>query len=467
MHKIGFLFLSLGIASCTVGPHYQAPKVNFLNQWFSSSSDVISQEAIDTEWWTVFNDPLLTKYIEQSAINNKDVQIALANITRARAARREAGSSLLPVLDGNTEATRSKSSAANSSFNSGEIRNVYDAGFDASWALDFFGGNRRNIEAAEARLGSAVATYNNIMLSAYSEVARNYFEARGTQKRIAITQQNTDLLKQTYDLVNTRLEVGEATQFDVARARGEFEATQARLPNLEADLEVNIFSLSVLLGLPPEALIEEMRIVQSLPPSPDIVPVGLRSDILRRRPDIQIAERELAASSAEIGAEMANLFPQFFLTGNIGAQARTFGDLFMASAGMWSLGPSMRWSIFEGGAIRARIDIEKAENQAALASYEKAVLEALADSEKALVRYGREIETRNKLQKSAQSRREAVSLAQELLDAGETDYLAVLDAQRELTASEDDLVVSETNTITKLISLYTALGGGWETRGGQ
>lgn len=461
MNKAALILLSLGLGACTVGPDYQAPNTTFMDKWFSSTSVVVSQEPINTQWWNAFNDPLLTKYIEQSAINNKDVQVAIANISRARAVRRENVGALLPSLDGSADATRSKSSGANSSFNSGEIRNIYDAGFDASWELDIFGGNRREIEASEARLGMAMASYNNVMLSTFSDVARNYYEARGMQKRIAITKQNVDLLKQTYDLVNTRMEIGESTQFDVSRAQGEYEATQSRLPNLQAELESNIFSLSVLLGLPPEALLEEMIVTQVLPNAPDIVPIGLRSDILRRRPDVQMAERELAASNADIGAEIANLFPKFYLTGDIGTQARTFGDLFMASAGMWSFGPSMRWSVFEGGAIRARIDIEKAENKAVLASYEKTVLEALSDTEKALTRYGREIETRNKLEQSTQSRREAVRLAQELLDAGEVDYLAVLDAQRELTSIEDSLVVSETDTITKLISLYTALGGGW------
>ena len=171
--------------------------------------------------------------------------------------------------------------------------------------------------------------------------------------------------------------MAKGTQFDVSRAKGEYEATQARLPNLEADLEVNIFSLSVLLGLSPEALLEEMIVHKVC----RMLLTWCQSDyvqiFLRRRPDVQMAERELAASNADIGAETANLFPKFYLTGDMGTQARTFGDLFMASAGMWSFGPTMRWSVFEGGAIRARIDIEKAENQAALAMYEKTVLRSV------------------------------------------------------------------------------------------
>lgn len=450
------------LVSCSVGPNYQAPNNNYADGW-ASSQEGVNDKATVVQWWTAFNDPLLTRYIEQAAQNNKDVQVATANVTRARALRRESNSGFFPTIGANADASRSKSSeAVSSNNNGGQVRNLYDAGFDASWELDVFGGTRRTVEAADARVGSAVASYHDIMLTTFSDVARTYYEARGFQKRIAITQQNSNLLKQTYELIETRLQAGEASEFDVTRARGEYQATLARVPNLQADLEASIYTLSVLLGLPPEALLGEMQQVKALPTPPDLVPVGLRSDILRRRPDVRMAERELAASSADIGAETAELFPKFFLTGDIGSQARVFGDLFTAAGGLWSLAAAMQWSVFEAGAIQARIDVEKAENKAALATYEKTVLEALADAETALTRYGREIETRKKLEQSIQSRRNAVQLAQNLLDAGESDYLEVLDAQRELTSSEDTLVISETNTIIKLVALYTALGGGWE-----
>ena len=457
------LILTLMLGACTVGPDYNAPNNNYANQWASSSAGgVVSEDPINAQWWTIFNDPILTKYIEQAAQNNKDLEIAKANILRARAVKRESASSLLPSISNNNNAERSSSSDNVSSFNSGEVRNFFDAGFDASWEIDLFGGTRREREASNARLESEIESYHDVMLTTFSDAARLYYEARGLQKRIEITQQNVDLFKQTYDLIEKRLEVGEATQFDTTRALGEYQATQARLPNLKAELQTTIFALSVLLGQEPEALLEEMMVVQKFPKAPDIVPVGVRSDVLRRRPDIRQAERELAASNADIGAETANLFPKFFVTGDVGLQSRTFADLFTAASGLWSLGSVMQWSVFEGGAIRAQIDIEKAENKAALAQYEKTVLESLADVESALIRYGREIETRNKLEQTAQSRREAVQLVQKLLDAGETDYLAVLDSQRELTTSEDNLVLSETQTIIKLIALYTALGGGWE-----
>lgn len=445
------------LTGCAVGPDYNAPDNNhFLGKWFSSSSESgqhSSQDEMKMDWWAQFNDPLLEEYIGQAAQENKNLKAALFNVRRARALKQVETSSFIPQLAGDSGAERGKSS--------GSTDNSFNAGFDASWEIDVFGGNRRALEAASARLGSAQESYNDVLLSVLSDVARNYYEARGLQKRIAITKTNADLLKQTMELVQARMEVGEASEFDLSRARGEYQLTLARVPNYEAELKASIYALSVLLGQPPETLLEQMMQVKPLPTPPDIVPVGLRSDILRRRPDIRIAERELAAETADIGVATAELFPKFFLTGSAGGQAATFGDVFSAAGQIWSLAGIMQWSVFEGGANRARIRAAEAETQAALADYEQTVLEALADAETALARYGHELETRKRLEDGVRSRRSSVRLAKELFDAGEEDYLAVLDSERELTSSEDDLVVSETQSIVKLISLYTALGGGW------
>jgi len=456
------LLSTLCLAGCAVGPDYKAPQNSFLAQWFAPQSEHISAEPITLAWWSVFEDPLLESYIEKAAQNNKDIEVALANLRRARALHRIENAAFLPQIGSAAQGVRSRSSDNLSSSGKGTTTNLYDAGFDASWAFDIFGGTRRASEAAQARTDSALADYQAVMLSTLSEVARNYYEARGLQKRIAITRNNADLQQQTFSVVEARLDAGEASEFDVSRARGEYQLTRARLPNLQADLNASIYTLSVLLGLPPEALLGEMQENAALPTPPDLVPVGLRADILRRRPDVRMAERTLAAETADIGVATADLFPKLFLTGDIGTQARVFGDVFSAAGGIWSLGALVQWSVFEGGAMRARIDAAEEESKAAFASYEQTVLAALSDAETALTRYGQELETRKRLDEGVASRRESVKLAKELFDAGETDYLAVLDAERELTASEDDLVISETNTITKLIVLYAALGGGWE-----
>jgi len=461
--RIALLTLSALLAGCALGPDYTQPEQTIASQWFSPKTQAVSEEAIQTEWWTIFGDPLLDQYIQTAAAHNKDVEIAFANLRRARAARTEAAGVLWPQIGSSAQAERAKSSQSlGSSSGSDEIRNFYDAGFDASWELDLFGGNRRSVESAQAREESALADYHAVMLASLSEVARLYYEARGLQKRIAITEENSGLLRKTFELVESRYKAGEASEFDSTRARGEYQLTRARLPNLQADLHATLFSLSVLLGQPPEAVLDEMQKVKPLPAPPDLVPVGLRSDILRRRPDIQRAERDLAAETADIGVALSDLFPRFFLTGDIGSQARVFGDLFSAGSGLWSLGSLVSWSVFQGGALQARVKGQEAESEAALAFYEKTVLEAVADVETALTRYGRELETRKLLSEGVQSRRKSVKLAQELFDAGEQDYLSVLDAERELTASEDDLVISETQSIVNLVALFTALGGGWE-----
>ncbi len=452
----------LCLSACAVGPDYKAPQNHIQDIWASPTTTHASQAPITADWWRVFNDPLLEKYTIAALENNKDIQIAMANLRQARAFSLEANAVLRPQLGSTANGNRSKTGNASSTNNSGQIRNLYDVGFDVSWQIDIFGGNRRAIELADAQTGSALAFYQGVQLATLSEVARNYFEARGLQKRIAITTQNAKLQQQTFNVVKARRDVGEASEFDLSRSRGTYQLTRSRIPNLDASLKESIFKLSVLLGRPPEALLDEMSHIQPLPAPLDIVPVGLRSDILRRRPDVRMAERELAAAIAGIGIETAELFPKFTLTGDAGLQAQTFGNLFNATNGIWDLASLVQWSVFDGGAIQARIAGAEAGGEAALASYEKTVLTALSDTETALTRYGLELETRKQLEESVHSLRQSMALAKELFDAGEIDYLAVLDSARELTAIEDDLVTSETQSITKLIALYTALGGGWE-----
>lgn len=457
---------ALSLAGCVVGPQYTAPVPAHVDAWSQAPAAVDTQvttsETINTTWWTVFEDPLLEQFIAAAVEHNKDLDIALANVRSARALRRVQDAAFLPSIGAAAGASRTKSSAASSSINSGQIRNTYDAGFDASWQMDIFAANRRAYDAADARVGAAVASYQDVMLTTLSDVARVYYEARGLQKRIAITEQNTQLLRETFDVVSDRFSVGETSDFDLSRAQSEYELTYARIPNLQGELKVAVYTLSVLLGRTPEALLAQMESVKPLPAPPDVVPIGLRSEILRRRPDIRAAERTLAASVANIGAQTAELFPSFSLTSDIGTQARVLGDLARASAGVWSLAALVDWSVFDGGANRARIDLAQADSAAALAQYEKSVLEALRDAEAALARYAQELETRQRLAKGVQSRRKAVTLAKELFNAGEQDYLAVVDAERQLIASEDDLIISETNSITKLVALYNTLGGGWE-----
>lgn len=448
------LLLALLLAACTVGPDYRSPSGSFLDRWFSAPEETITQDAIQTDWWTVFGDPQLERYIRDAAAHNNTLKASQATVLQARALRREAAASFFPVIGAEGGHTRQNTGSGASG--------VYDSGFDASWEIDIFGGTRRAEEAASARLQKADDQKRGVLLAVLAEVARNYYEVRGVQKRIAVTQKNIALQEQTLKLVDSRNRLGEASAFDLNRARGQFQVTQSLLPDLNADMKAGIYRLSILLGQPPEALLGEMTQTRPLPAPPDVVPVGLRSDILRRRPDVRAAERDLAAHTADIGAATAELFPQFFLTGSAGRSASVFSDLFLPAGNVFSVAQIFQWPIFEGGAIRARIRAEEAEEMRAAALYEQTVLEALADAETALTRYAGTLETRNLLQDAYESRESAVKLARLLFDSGEEDFLAVLDAERELASVENDLASSETDSVLNLVALYTALGGGWE-----
>ncbi|MBE7415913.1 MAG: efflux transporter outer membrane subunit [Deltaproteobacteria bacterium] len=445
---------ALFLSSCAVGPDYVKPEPLVEDKWFSEEVGGAGTREAATDWWTVLGDPQLEKYINAAAAQNRELEAARAAVLRARSLRRESAAPFYPTLGANAAAVRQRSGGETSSAFSGTI--------DSSWELDVFGGTRRATEAAGARVDGAEENRRAVLLSVLAETARNYYAVRGFQKRIAITQKNIGLQERTYKLVDTLFQLGEASAFDLSRARGQLELTQSRLPDLEAEMRAGIFRLSVLLGQPPEALLGEMSAVKPLPAPPDVVPVGLRSDILRRRPDVRAAERELAASTADIGAATARLYPDFSLTGVVGGSARVLSDLFQSGSTIFSIGSFLRWPIFEGGALRARIDAEGAEADRAEALYEQSVLDALADAETALTRYARKLDTRNRLQNAVESRQRSVELARALFDSGEEDFLSVLDAERELVNAEDELVRSETDAILNLITLYTALGGGWE-----
>lgn len=452
------------LTSCTVGPDYEEPQHSFLDRWFSQAEDQKApQEEINTAWWTVFGDPQLETYIKTAAAENNDLKAARANVRRARALHRQAIAPFFPNLDGGFSRTRQGTSGTTAgTFSGGTRRTIYDDSFDASWEIDIFGGTRRAGQAASARIEGAENDRRAVMLSVLSEVARNYYEVRGIQKRIDIFEKNVKLQSQTYELIENLSEMGEASEFDLSRARGQLELTRSRLPDLEAEMKAGIYRLSVLLGKPPEALLDKMQETKPLPAPPDVVPVGLRSDILRRRPDVRAAERELAASSADIGVAVADLYPRFSLTGGVGRSASVFSDLFEPESNTFSVGQFFQWPIFQGGAIRANIKVQEAEAEQAAALYEQTVLSSLADAETALTRYAQKLETRNRLHNAVENRRRSVELARARFNAGEEDFLSVIDAERELTGTEDELVVSETDTVLNLISLYTALGGGWE-----
>lgn len=459
------IFVSSVLAACTVGPDYGAPENSIDEQWASENALTVADQTVASSWWESFGDPFLNELVQETVTHNKDIGITAANLERARALRQASIAPFFPNLNTNASAQRlglSKTTSRNRTQTERE-RDAFDASLDAIWEIDLFGYTRRNAEAADARLDAAHENLHDMQMLAVAELAQSYFTARGLEKQIAVTQKNIALLENTESLAKIQFEAGVTTEFDYARAQGERQQIQATLPAMEADLATTLYRISVLTGKDPKYYDERLRQTASLPPPQDKVPIGLRSDILRRRPDIRRAERELAAANAEIGVAVADLFPRFSLTGSLGTSALRFGDLFTTSSLNHMLGIGLNWPIFAGGAQMAAIDAAKAEHKATLLAYEKTVLTALEETESALIRYGKEWQALQNLRAAEKQRVEAFNIAKFRYEAGEENFLTILDAERSLLDTQNMLVQSETRILSYLTQLYKALGGGWET----
>ena len=313
---------------------------------------------------------------------------------------------------------------------------LYQAGFDATWELDLFGRVRRGVEAANAQVQASVEGRRGVLLSLLGEVARNYVELRGGQRQLALAKDNLGVQQQSLDLVRQRLAQGLTNQLDVARAEAQVATTAAQLPALQLRVSQTVHRLGTLLGRQPPALSAELGEPEPIPPVPDLVPVGLPADLLRRRPDVRQAERQLAAATATVGVATADLFPRVTINGSIGLQSIEPGNLFEYASRYYSIGPSISLPIFDGGRRRAQVRVQQARRDQAFYQYQQTVLDSLREVEDALVGYDKEQERRNSLEAAVAANQQAVRLARELYGQGVTDFLTVLDAQRELFASQ-------------------------------
>lgn len=461
--KWPLLMLTLLASGCALGPDYISPVTTYSDQWHSDTSmDGSRQSTEHTLWWQQFNDPLLISLMDETMRNNRDLAIALAHIERARGLRKEAGSGYFPTLNAGGSANRTRFSRQTGFGANTGTRSTFSAALDASWEPDLFGRTRRAIEAADARLQASLAAQQGLMLSLTAEVAVNYFELRGLQRQLVMTERDIALLMEMEEIARAKSELGVASDMDISQARGERENIAAALPALRTGIQTRIFRISVLTGKAPEFYNTLLQPTQALPVVTDRVPTGLRSDMLKRRPDIIQAERELAAATADIGIAKAEMFPIFSLTGSTGSSARLLTDLFTPATLTRSLGATLGWPVFAGGAISARVDIAKADASAALASYEQSVLLALEDAEAALARYAGEWQTLRQLKAAEASREQAFTIARLRYEAGEEPLLVMLDAERALITTRDAIVSSETRILTTLAQLHKALGGDWQ-----
>ncbi len=448
---MGLLSCLVLLAGCKVGPNFKPLQTEVPDRWVGPLPTPAEQDL--ARWWTQFDDPMLTSLVQRAVESNLDLRLAEARVRQARASRGIAVSGLGPTL-----------SATGSYRRSGTARtttDLYEAGFDALWELDFFGGVRRGVESATANLQAAEEARLNLLVTLTAEVATNYIGLRAFQEEIAIARRNLKAQEHSADLTRQRFEGGLVSGLDVANAEAQVATTAAQIPQLEQSAQQAIYSLSLLLGREPGALLEELSQAEPIPGAPPAVPVGIPSELLRRRPDILQAEAQIHAATADIGVATADLFPRISLTGNVGTQGNKFGALDNWSNRFWSIGPSATWNVFSTGRVRSNIEVQRALEEQSLITYRQTVLNALQEVENALIASAKEQEHYQALTQAVTANRRAVDLATKLYTQGQTDFLNVLQAQGSLYLSETALALSARTLSTNLVALFKALGGGW------
>jgi NodT family efflux transporter outer membrane factor (OMF) lipoprotein len=480
------------LAGCTVGPNFEAPDWLSPASWFARKVVPIPREPslpvaepIDPNWWNLFNDPQLTALERRVAGENLDVQVATVRLAESRAQLGVVGAAQFPSLNANSSYTRQKASnvgvfsnapnalGANgaSGNTTGGIRggklnpfDVYQVGFDASWELDLWGRVRRSVESASASVEASAEARRGILLSGLAEVARDYIQLRGVQALLRIARDNVKTAQQSLQLTQQRAAGGVTTDLDVANAAAQLRTTAAEIPRLEQQESEFINAISLLLGQPPNALQAELIEPKPVPPLPPTIPVGLPSELARRRPDIRQAEAQLHAATADIGVAVANFYPSVKLSGSLGLQAIQPWKMFSLDAHEYGVGPGITIPIFQGGQLKATLELRKAQQQEAAINYQKTVLSAWHEVDNALTAYQTEQARRDQLVQAVAQNQRALSLAQSRYQEGVADFLQVLTAQQNLLSTQQQLALTTTNVSANLVAVYKALGGGWETQ---
>ncbi|NDY71521.1 TolC family protein [Desulfobacter hydrogenophilus] len=461
------LLLGFLLAGCAVvGPNYVAPDPGVPKGWNTALPNGLTATPPDARtlagWWSTFKDPELTKLIERAVAGNLDLGLGRARVREARARRGIARADGFPTINVSGAATRVGTS---SETDLGTENDLYDAGFDAGWEIDLFGRVRRSVEAAGASLEASQEGLHDVMVSLLAEVALNYVEVRSFQTRLSLAEANQRTQEQTYGMVVTRSQTGLTSNLDLEQARYNLEETRSQIPLLQVGLEQAKNRLAVLVGQNPGSLKDELAERKTIPmPFPKIA-VGVPADVLRRRPDIRKAERELAAQTARIGAATALLYPRFTLSGSIGLEALSVAAMLEKESGTFDLGPSFQWNLFDAGRIRQNIEVQNAIQEQALIRYEASVLKALAEVEDTLTGYAEEQVRQRSLKAASGAAQRAVGLAEDQYQSGLTDFQNVLNGQRALLSLQDQLAQSQGAVTSHLISLYKALGGGWTCLG--
>lgn len=464
------LGLTFALGGCAVGPDFQPPEAAVQDNWIEKGDKRVSNKEIKSEWWRTFRDPTLDRLVHAAAEQNLPVQIAGLRILEARAQLGIAIGQLFPQDQaGSGAATWNKISeqAANKANLPKHAFADYSIGFDATWEVDFWGRYRRGVEAADASMMRTIADYDNALVSLTAEVARTYVVIRTFEVLLEIARENVRLQEDGLQIAEARFRAGATSELDVAQQKALLQNTIASIPDLQTGLQQAKNALSVLLGQPPGGIDKLLRGARKIPSASPRVSVGVPAELLRRRPDIRAAEMNAATESARIGIAESDLYPRFFLFGDIGVQASDLGKIFAPGSLFLTAGPSFRWSILNYGRIANNIRAQDARLQEALVNYQDVVIRAARESEDALIAFLKGQQRAAALQKSVEAARRAVELSFIQYREGAENFQRVLDAQTRLLDERNRLAETRSSIATNLVALYKALGGGWEIRNGK
>ena len=464
------LMLAAALAGCTtVGPDYQVPAGSVATRqsaqvpFAEAQEGVFQQNEVPGHWWRLYNDPTLDGLVEQALAANTDLRVASANLERAQAALRETQAQQQPSLGVNASPTFGHVSGIQELAPGIDPPNrwSYSAGASMSYQLDLFGQIRRAVEASSADAQSAQAAYDATRVTVAAETARAYANLCAAGMQLASAQHSVKVQQESLDAVSRLQRAGRGTALDVTRARSQLEQLQANLPPFQAQQRTALYRLAALTGKTPAEIPASLLQCAAAPKLAQTIPVGDGAQLLRRRPDIRQAERSLAAATARIGVATADLSPKITLglSGASGGPAAMFGDRGTFS---WSVGPLISWTLPNTGAVQARIAEAEANTRAAVARFDASVLNALRETESALVVYARQLDRDASLQAARDQAAVAASQARQLFQYGKTDYLTVLDAERTLATNESALAASQAELSNDQIAVFLALGGGWE-----
>jgi NodT family efflux transporter outer membrane factor (OMF) lipoprotein len=477
--RLVVLGLMAGLTACAVGPSYRTPKIdeppNFAARVGTNSGGSGTTPAPPPDlatWWRALNDEELDSLVDRAVKSNLVLEIALDRLQQARTYEAVVLGHALPEVDASAAAGRGTGSdltkgradtALRSADNGSGLQHINTiAGFDSVWELDLFGKFRREFEAARADTQAARAARYDVLTSVVADVVRAYVDLRGLQVRAGILRKASDVLRESLRIVNIRYERGITNEFDVALATRELATLEAQIAPVEAEASAAQYTLAVLVGEYPENMVQELSKPDLIPSMPAPTAPGVPLDLLKRRPDIQEAERELAAATARIGVATANLFPQVSLVGSIGSEGQGWGTTPSVNKNIWSFGPGAVWPVLDFGALDAQADIAQLAARASLVNYRKTILNAVQQVDRSLDAYQAQQTRMEKLSTAMMAGQLAVDLATSRYNRGLTDFLNVVDAERQFYELQEQYAEAQVAQGEEFVQLYKSLGGGWQ-----